>query len=126
MFSSVVFLFFYSQAPRAGWTDKAPVRSEPGPPAVRTRAVFLFGTPEHADATRQLSPHPPRRQDLAHRRRAHREHHPAAAAGAPDPLFSDPGLAGRGADHRDAPPSPPDPAGAFRPAARRHGSVLHP
>ena len=43
------------------------------------------------------------RQDLAHRRRAHREHRPAAAAGAPDPLFPDPGHAGRGADRRDAP-----------------------
>ena len=48
--------------------------------------------------TRPAETYPPSpRQDLAHRRRAHRQHRPAAAAGAPDPLLPDPGHAGRGA-----------------------------
>ena len=40
------------------------------------------------------------RPDVADRRRADRQHRPAAAAGAPDPVLPDPGHAGRDADRR--------------------------
>src|SRR5687767_9612533 len=66
------------------------------------------------------------RQNLAHRRRAYRQHHPAAAAGAPDPVFPDPGKRGGGADRRDPRPGAPDPARPRRPAAGGDRAVLDP
>src|SRR2546425_6018503 len=119
-------VFSSSPGQRADGTGKAKPQ-DPAKTASRKVWRFLFlGKKKDDHATRQLSRDGSCGQDLAYRRRAHREHRPAAAAGAPDPFLPDPGHAGREPDQRDAPQRAPDPARPRRPAAGGDGAVLDP